>query len=163
MNTKTKFITHAAIIAAIYVIPNLVMTINLTGGIIQCRVAEAFTILPIFTPAAVPGLFVGCLLSNLLMGAALYDVIFGSLATLLGAIGTYALRDNPYLSVISPITANTIIIPFILKYTYGFGESIPFIMLMIFIGEVISCGVLGIILYKAMQKSENTWYSLFKY
>lgn len=163
MNTKTKFITHAAIIAAIYVIPNLVMTINLTGGIIQCRVAEAFTILPIFTPAAVPGLFVGCLLSNLLMGAALYDVIFGSLATLLGAIGTYALRDNPYLSVISPITANTIIIPFILKYTYGLGESIPFIMLMIFIGEVISCGVLGIILYKAMQKSENTWYSLFKY
>ncbi len=163
MNSRTKFITHASIIAALYVIPNLFMTINLTGGIIQFRISEAFTILPVFTPAAIPGLFVGCMLSNFLTGAAIYDVIFGSIATLIGAIGTYALEDKPYLSVVSPIFANTIIIPFVLKYAYGFGESIPFIMLMIFIGETLSCGVLGIILYKAMQKSENTWYSLFKY
>ena len=88
---KVAFITQAAEIAALYVV--LVIMFNYCSfGPIQFRIAEALTILPYFTPAAIPGLFVGCLLSNILGGAAIWDIIFGSIATLIGAIGTYALR-----------------------------------------------------------------------
>ncbi len=75
-------------IAAIYIVMTMfINTFNLASGTIQVRISEALTVLPFFTPAAVPGLFIGCLLSNLLTGAMLPDVIFGSLATLLGALG----------------------------------------------------------------------------
>ena len=114
----------------------------------QIRIAEALTILPMFTPAAVPGLFVGCLLGNMLSGAYLPDVIFGSLATLLGAIGTRALRNaSPFLAPLPPIIANALIVPFVLRYTYGVALPIPLMMLTVGVGEVISCGGLGLILY----------------
>ena len=101
-----------------------------------------------FTPAAVPGLFVGCLLGNMLSGAYLPDVIFGSLATLLGAIGTRALRNaSPFLAPLPPIIANALIVPFVLRYTYGVALPIPLMMLTVGVGEVISCGGLGLILY----------------
>ena len=88
-NSKVQFIVHAAMIAAIYVVLTyFISAFNLASGAIQVRISEALTILPYFTPAAIPGLFVGCLLANLLTGAAIYDVIFGSLARLLGAVGT---------------------------------------------------------------------------
>ena len=94
---KVAFITQAAVIAALYVV--LVIMFNYCSfGPIQFRIAEALTILPYFTPAAIPGLFVGCLLSNILGGAAIWDIIFGSIATLIGAIGTYALRKNKWLA-----------------------------------------------------------------
>jgi uncharacterized membrane protein len=117
-------------------------------GEIQVRISEALTILPVFTPAAVPGLFVGCLLGNMLSGAYLPDVIFGSLATLLGAIGTRALRNaSPFLAPLPPIIANALIVPFVLRYTYGVALPIPLMMLTVGVGEVISCGGLGLILY----------------
>ena len=104
--------------------------------------------LKVFTPAAVPGLFVGCLLGNMLSGAYLPDVIFGSLATLLGAIGTRALRNaSPFLAPLPPIIANALIVPFVLRYTYGVALPIPLMMLTVGVGEVISCGGLGLILY----------------
>ena len=96
-NSKVQFIVHAAMIAAIYVVLTyFISAFNLASGAIQVRISEALTILPYFTPAAIPGLFVGCLLANLLTGAAIYDVIFGSLATLLGAVGTYLLRKHKF-------------------------------------------------------------------
>lgn len=105
-------------IAALYVV--LVIMFNYCSfGPIQFRIAEALTILPYFTPAAIPGLFVGCLLSNILGGAAIWDIIFGSIATLIGAIGTYALRKNKWLAPLPPIIANTLIVPFVLRYAYG--------------------------------------------
>ena len=89
-NKKVLFLTQAAVIAAIYVVLTIfISAFNLASGAIQVRISEALTILPFFTPAAIPGLAIGCLLSNLLTGAAGYDVVFGSLATLLGAVGTY--------------------------------------------------------------------------
>ena len=93
---------------------------NLASGAIQVRVSEALTILPYFTPAGIPGLFIGCLLSNLLTGATVYDVVFGSLATLLGAVGTYLLRRHKFLCTLAPVAANMLIIPFVLRYGYGF-------------------------------------------
>ena len=150
---KSKKLTFAATIAALYVIlTGIAKLCGLDSGVIQVRFSEALCILPCFTPAAVPGLFIGCLLSNILSGGIIWDVVFGSLATLLGAIGTRLLRKNRFLAVLPPILANVIIIPFILSYAYGIPGSIPYFMLTVGIGEVISCGILGLILYSAVKK-----------
>ena len=108
-NKKAYFITQAAVIAALYVVLTLfINAFDLASGAIQVRISEALTILPYFTPAAVPGLFIGCLLSNFMTGAAIWDIIFGSLATLIGAIGTYLLRKWKWCAPLSPILSNTI-------------------------------------------------------
>ena len=104
MRKKTKLLTQGALIAALYVV--LTYVTNLAGmasGAIQVRISEALCILPAFTASAVPGLFVGCLAANLLTGAALWDVVFGSVATLLGALGTRYFGRNKFLAPIFPI------------------------------------------------------------
>lgn len=163
MNNKVKFTVNAAIIAALYVVLTIfISAFNLASGAIQVRISEALTILPFFTPAAVPGLFVGCFLSNLLTGCAPYDVIFGSLATLIGAVGTYLIskalkhsKASTYIATLPPILANTIIVPFILSYVYEVPDAIPFLMLTVGIGEVISCGILGIILLNIIKRNST--------
>ena len=149
---RLHLITQSALIAAMYVALTFVFQ-PISFGAIQVRIAEALTILPLFTPAAVPGLFVGCFLGNLLGGAMIPDIVFGSIATLLGAIVTWLLRKRFFvLGTIPPIVSNTLIIPFILKYAYGLEMSVPFLMLTIFVGEVLSCGVLGSLLAVALKK-----------
>ena len=151
LSKKTLFLVQAALIAAIYVVLTVVFA-PFSFGEVQVRIAEALTILPVFLPAAVPGLFVGCLLGNMLGGAVLPDIIFGSLATLIGAIGTRALRKaHPFLAPIPPIAANTVIVPFVLKYAYAVDLPIPFMMLTVGIGEVVSCGIFGLVLYYALN------------
>ncbi len=151
-NKRVQFITQAAMIAAIYVVLTFSFATFSTGPI-QVRLAEALTILPYFTPAAIPGLFVGCICGNLLASAMLPDIIFGSLATLIGALGTYFLRkQNKYLAPLAPILANALIVPFILKYAYGEPFPIPYMMLTVGIGEIISCGIIGMILHGALHK-----------
>ena len=152
-NKKALFLTQAAMIAAIYVVLTIIFR-PFSFGEIQVRIAEALTILPVFTPAAIPGLFIGCLIGNLLGGSVLWDVIFGSLATLIGALFTYLLRNrSKYLAPLPPILANTVIVPFVLYYAYGVNLPIPLMMLTVGIGEVISCGVLGMIVYTGLRKS----------
>lgn len=146
------FIAQAAMIAAIYVVLTLVGA-SFAYGPIQVRLSEALTILPAFTPAAVPGVFLGCLISNILGGCILPDIIFGSLATLIGGIFTWMLRDKSrFLAPLPPILANTIIVPFVLKYGYMEPLPIPFMMLTVGIGEVISCGVIGLIIYAGLNR-----------
>ena len=156
--TKTlsvQFIAQAATIAAIYVVLTLVFA-PFAYGEVQVRLSEALTILPVFTPAAVPGLFVGCLLSNILGGCIVPDIIFGSLATLTGAVFTYLLRNQSrFLAPLPPILANALIVPFVLRFGYQVPLPIPFMMLTVGIGEVISCGVLGMILYAALYRYKN--------
>lgn len=150
---KTKKLTVAATISALYVIlTGIAKLFGLDSGFIQVRFSEALCILPCFTPAAVPGLFIGCLLSNILSGGIIWDVIFGSLATLLGAIGTRIFRKNRFLAILPPILANILIIPFVLSYAYGIPGSIPYFMLTVGIGEIISCGILGLCLYSSVKK-----------
>ena len=152
-NKKVLFLTQAAMIAAIYVVLTIIFR-PFSFGEIQVRIAEALTILPVFTPAAIPGLFIGCLIGNLLGGSVLWNVIFGSLATLIGALFTYLLRNrSKYLAPLPPILANTVIVPFVLYYAYGVNLPIPLMMLTVGIGEVISCGVLGMIVYTGLRKS----------
>lgn len=148
---NVTFVTQASMIAALYVVLNVVF--GAFGSMaIQLRIAEALTILPVFTPAAIPGLFVGCLLGNVLLGSILPDVIFGSLATLFGAIGSYFIgKKQPFLAPLAPTISNALIIPLVLKFGYGEPFSIPYMMLTVGIGELVSAGAFGIILYLALK------------
>jgi uncharacterized membrane protein len=148
------FITQSAVIAAIYVV--LVFVFDYWSfGPIQFRVAEMLTILPFFTPAAIPGLAIGCLIANIVGGAIIWDIIFGSLATLLGAIGTYLLRKHKWMAPLPPILANTLIVPFILKFAYCYDGLLPYFMLTVGLGEIIVCGVFGMPLLLALSKHRN--------
>jgi len=155
-NKKVLFVAQAALIAAIYVVLTyFVSAFHLASGAIQVRISEALTILPFFTPAAIPGLAIGCLLSNLLTGCLPMDVVFGSLATLIGAVGSYLLRRYKWLVPLPPVVANTVIVPYVLAYVYGAEGTIPFFMLTVGIGEVISCYVIGGILLNALLPYRN--------
>jgi uncharacterized membrane protein len=152
---KIHGIAFAAIIAAAYVVLTYIAAaFGLASGAIQIRLSEMLTILPIFTPYAIPGVFIGCLLSNILTGCALWDIILGSLATLTGAIGTYLLRKHKLFATLPPIIANTIIVPFVLIYFYSLEGTYWYFALTVGIGEIISCGILGTILRKSLEKTD---------
>ena len=151
---RVRFMTTAALIAAVYIVVTVLFA-AFSYGEVQVRLSEALTIMPYFPPAAIPGLFIGCILANLLGGAILPDIIFGSLATLIGAVGTWLLtkgQKNKYLAPVPPIIANTLIVPFVLYYGYGINMPIPLMMLTVGAGEVISCGVIGLILLTVLEK-----------
>lgn len=160
---SVTMITQAAMIAALYVVLTFIANaFGLANHAVQVRFSEALTILPYFTPAAVPGLAAGCFLSNILTGCALPDIIFGTLATLIGACGTYALKKWKWLAPLTPILANTIIVPLILIYGYGLlieGMSVlncyGFYFLTVGAGEVISCGIFGMLLLFTLEKYPN--------
>lgn len=152
MNKKVLYLTHAAVIAALYVVLTLLAnSLGLANYAVQLRFSEALTILPYFTPAAIPGLFAGCFLSNIVTGAALPDIVFGSAATLIGAVLTWKLRGVKWLAPVPPIVANAIIIPPVLLYAYGI-KPLWFSFVTVTLGEVISCGVLGMMLLFTLQK-----------
>ena len=159
-HNKSAFLTQSGVIAALYVVLTLIAkAMGLDSGQIQLRLSEALCVLPVFLPAAVPGLTVGCLLANILCGNIIWDVIFGTLATLLGAVGTRLLRKKPLLALLPPIAANTVIVPFVLAYAYGIPGTVPLFMLTVGIGEVLSCGVLGRLLWSVLDKRKG---ELFK-
>lgn len=156
MKTNTQnqvmLMVHAAMIAALYVVLTfLANSLGLASSAIQIRFSEALTVLPYFTPAAIPGLFAGCLLSNILTGCALPDIVFGSLATLIGAVFTRKIRKYKWLAPVPPILANAVIVPFVLLYAYGI-KPLWLSFVTVTIGEMISCGVLGMILLFSLQK-----------
>lgn len=160
-NKKVLYLTQAAMIAALYVVlTQLAHVFGLDSQAIQLRFSEALTILPFFTPAAIPGLFIGCVLANFFAGCLPWDIVFGSLATLLGALGTYALRKHKWLAPVPPIVANTLIVPFVIAYVYHAEGTIPFFMLTVGIGEVLSCGVLGMLFLFALQKHAKQIFQL---
>ena len=163
-NSNALFVANAGMIAALYVALTYVANLfGLASGAIQVRLSEALTILPVFSVAAIPGLTVGCVLANLLTGCAAWDVVFGSLATLIGAIGTRLLKKKPLLAWIPPVLSNAAIVPVVLMKVYGveditvfgqtFGGDSIWLMLVVTvgIGEIISCGVLGLLLWRSMK------------
>ena len=153
---KISFLTYAAMIAALYVLLTaLSWLFGLDKGAVQFRISEMLTILPYFTPAAIPGLFAGCLLSNILNGCLPWDVVFGSLATLLGAIGTYLLRKWKWTAPIPPIVANALIVPPVIITVYG--TELPYILVLLGVlaGEVVCCGILGYALFGVLKKYEK--------
>jgi len=150
-NSPLYQIVFGAAIAGIYIVLTMLF-LQISFGPVQFRISEALCVLPFFTPAAVPGLFIGCLLSNFLGGAAMLDVIFGSLATLIGAVGSRMLRRNRFMVSLPPILSNTMIIPWVLRYAYGSEDMIWFAMITVGIGEVLAIGVVGQLLLSALSR-----------
>ena len=156
MRKSTRYIAEGAMIAALYVILTYItFAMGLDKGAVQCRLSEALTVLPVFFPSAIPGLFIGCLVSNILTGCAIWDILFGSLATLVAAIVTSRLKRFPYLAAVPPIIANTAVIPPILATVYGVETALPIIFLTVFAGEVISCGGLGTLVVHTIKKHKK--------
>lgn len=153
-HNKNLFITQAAVIAALYTVLVLVFQYS-SFGPVQFRVAEALTVLPFFTSAAIPGVTLGCLISNLIFGADILDIVFGTLATLIGAILSYKLRWNKFLVPIPPIVVNAIVVPFVLKYAYFEADPIPWLMLSVGAGQVMAAGILGLVLIFALDKVKH--------
>lgn len=155
---KIRFLTQAAVIAAMYVILTLLTNaFGLANGVIQIRISEALTVLPCVISAAVPGLTLGCLLSNIMTGCIAIDIVCGTIATLIGAIATKALCRYKLLAPIPPILSNTLIIPFVLSYAYHIPGSIPYFMLTVGTGEIISCGILGYMLLFALKRVTKSY------
>ena len=151
-HSSTRKITFGGVIAALYVVLTVVANaFGLASGAIQVRISEALTILPVFTTAAIPGLTVGCVLANLITGCAPWDVVFGSLATLIGAVGTRMLRKKPLLAWIPPVIANMAIVPVVLQKVCGVPDAWWYLVLTVGAGEVISCGILGLLLYHSVK------------
>jgi citrulline cluster-linked protein len=153
---RTKMMTEAALIAAVYVALVLLFK-PISFGAIQFRIAEALCILPFFSLSAVPGIALGCLLGNFFSGAAMPDVVFGTFATLIAAIGSYQLRNvSKWLVCVPPILANAIIIPFVLQYAYGVTDAYYFLFATVGAGEVLAVGVLGNILLLALESRKDS-------
>ncbi len=146
-------ITRAAAISALYVALTFISAaVGLSSGVIQVRLSEALCLLPLIMPEAVAGLTLGCALANFLTGCALWDIVFGSLATLIAAMLTRLLRKQfvklPLLGTLPTILSNAIIIPFILMFVYGEEGAYLLFFATVGIGEVISAGALGWLFYK---------------
>ena len=143
---------YAALIAALYVLfTHLSAAFGLASMAIQIRISEAFCILPIFTPWAIPGLWMGCLIANFTTGALPFDVLFGSLATLLGAVGARLLRRIPWLAPLPTVLANAAIVPPVLIFVYGLEDAWWLLVLTVGAGEVLSAYVLGLVLWVSLR------------
>ena len=149
-----RFIAHASIIAAVYVLLTYISFVfGLASGAVQLRISEALTVLPMFIPAAVPGLFVGCVIANLLSGCAVWDVIFGSIATFAAAYVTKRFAQRPLIGFISPVFFNTLIVPPVVYYVYGGTATLIATYIGVFAGEVLSVGIFGSVLYYHLKKT----------
>ncbi len=145
MNEKIKFTAKASMVAALYTVLTLISAmLGLSSGAVQIRISEALCILPIYQPAAIPGLAVGCLVSNILCGGTLYDMLLGTSATLIGAIFARMIRKYPYAAPIPNIIGNTVAVPCVL-ILQGIGGwyMFPYFALTVGIGEFVSCGIFG--------------------
>ena len=151
-HNNVQKLAFGGVIAALYVVLTVVANaVGLASGAIQVRISEALTILPVFTTAAIPGLTVGCVLANLVTGCLPWDIVFGSLATLLGAIGTRLLRSKPLIAWIPPVLSNAIIVPIVLQKVYGVPDAWWYLVLTVGAGEIIACGILGLLLWRSLK------------
>ena len=159
---NTRYLTRGALIAALYVVMTMIASMmGLSSGVIQFRISEALCILPIFMPEAIPGLFIGCMISNILAGGVFWDVVFGSLATLIGAYGAYLLRRLPekfmWVATIPTILANMIIVPPVLTIAYGVPDSFIYLAFTVGLGEVVCAGLGGSGLYYLLKRNNLQW------
>ena len=150
---KTRYVTTAALIAALYVVLTYIANMfGLASGVIQVRLSEILCILPYFTPAAIPGLFVGCILANILTGCCALDMVIGSFATLIGAYIARKIRKHKYLVPVPTILANAFLVPIVLIYGYGVNMNYFYLFLTVGAGEIISVEILGILFMKVLDR-----------
>ena len=155
-NKKAAYLVKCAVIAAVYATLTLIFApISFGFNIFQCRVSEALTILPIFMPEAIPGLFIGCVLANLLGSLGVLDIIFGSLATLISAILTYKTRNKPFLAVTFPVLINAVIVGGYLYFLVKPPYNILVTMLIVGLGQAVSIYIFGLSLYFILKKHKK--------
>ena len=145
--TSTRSICLSAVIAALYAATTLLLP-AISYGALQCRISEALTLLPILMPQAIPGLFVGCIIANLLSPVGIVDILFGSLATLIAAVGTWHFRQNRLMAAACPVLANSVIVGWMLSYFYGLPLWLT--MLQVALGEI-GAVVIGFALLSALR------------
>ncbi|MBQ4580195.1 MAG: QueT transporter family protein [Clostridia bacterium] len=145
---STRSLCVSAVIAALYAALTLLLA-PISYGPIQLRLSEAMTLLPMVLPQAIPGLFVGCLIANLYTGM-LTDIIFGSLATLLAAVGTYLLRKKPLLAAACPVLANGLIVGTVLALSFNLPLALT--MAEVAIGET-GAVLLGLLILSALKRA----------
>ena len=153
---RVLFLCRAALIGALYAALTY-LGMPFASGVIQFRISEALCILPLFLPEAIPGLYVGCILANIFPSLSVPDMIFGSLATLIGAVGAYLLRNLPlkwrWVATLPTIFANAFIVPLVLRFSYGSPDSYMFMFASVGIGEIVCAGIGGSLLYYTLRKT----------
>ena len=164
MKNNVKFLARAGMIAALYIALTAVSAVlGLASGAVQVRISEALCVLPVFTAAAIPGVTVGCLLSNILFGGTVYDILFGTLATLVGAVLAWLIRRLPMLASVPTILSNAVIIPVVLILLGAGGwNMLPYFIATVALGEIIACGVFGTILVYYLRRHPKTSSVLFR-
>ena len=157
ISNRTRYMTRAAIIAALYAATTLLLA-PFSFGAVQLRVSEALCLLPILTPAAVPGLTIGCLIANLLGSGVWYDVIFGTLATFLAAVITRKLAARPFAASLPPVIMNGVIVGAVVYFAYEYSaamgfQAVPLLITIgsVALGEAAACCVLGLLLIRALK------------
>ena len=153
MSKQLKLLVEGGAIAALYALLTLILPLTMPGSV-ELRLSEALTLLPVLTPAAIPGLTIGCLLANLMHGAEMLDVILGSLATLLAAFGTYYFRKNIWIAALMPALSNGVIVGLLLRYVYAVPMPLYVCMLSVAAGEAIICCLVGVPMIKGLQKTK---------
>ena len=151
MKHNTKRLVRAALIAGIYVALCLVQQ-PLAYGPVQFRFSEALTVLPVFTPAAIPGLTLGCVIANLGSPLGVVDWVFGPLATLLAAVCTRRLRDKFWLAALMPVLFNGVIVGAVVHFCYSTAIALPLCMLSVAAGEAVACLVVGPLLISVLRR-----------
>lgn len=144
-------LTRGALIAALYTALTLLLA-PISYGAVQVRISEAFTLLPVLFPEAIPALAIGCLLSNLLGGCMLPDIVFGTLATLSAALCTYALRQNKWIAALPPVVFNGLIVGAVVHFCYTPTMALPLCMLSVAFGEAVAVYICGPLLLKALER-----------
>ena len=153
---STRYIVFGGLIVALYTVMTLIsQAFGLASGVIQVRLSESLCMRPCATTSALPGLTIGCLISNLILGSPWEDIVFGTLATLIGAVGTWMMRKKAIWSWIPPVVSNAIIVPLVLIYAYHVPDAWWFLVLTVGAGELIACGLIGPYVYQLSQKANT--------
>ncbi|MBE5796555.1 MAG: QueT transporter family protein [Clostridiales bacterium] len=145
---STRSLCVSAVIAALYAALTMLLR-PISFGSVQLRISESLTLLPVLMPQAIPGLFVGCLIANLFSPVGVLDIIFGSLATLIAACGTWYFRRMPILAAACPVVANGVIIGLLVQSTSNW--PLPLTMCVIALEEAVSVA-LGFALIAALKR-----------
>jgi uncharacterized membrane protein len=154
LNLSTRYIAQVGIIASLYAVITIALA-PISYGPVQVRVSEALTVLPYLTPAAIPGLFIGCVVANVYGGLGIYDIIGGSLCTLLAAYLTYLFSKTrkPILAPLPPVVVNALGVSFYLHFLF----QLPYWLTVAYIavGEIAACYVLGYPLLSIILRREK--------
>ncbi len=169
LKNSTKKLVRAGLVGALYVVLSMV-TYTFSSGFLQIRASEGLTLLPLIFPESVVGVFVGCLISNLITGCTLLDVIFGSLITLVASLGTFfagKIIKNEILNVfvggLFPVVLNAFLLPLVWYFSYGQLEYVYLLQaLFLLISQSLSVYLVGGLIVSGVRKLQNKGLNFFK-